>query len=1624
MQATTKNKIQMFHLNNNKLNEEKYFLFNDNTVTLSKYNFFTFLPKCLALQFMRLANIYFLIIACIQSIPIISPLNPFTAVGPMIIVLLASILREGWEDHKRHEFDNSMNNEEVLIYCPQDKKWKNSKSKNIRLGEFVLLKENETTPADIVLFDSNNSEGICYVETSNLDGEKTLKKRFPNSKTAGIINKDSSMPNSLPDIKGDVQCDPPNIELYKFEGKVDMKIENKPFVLSLNSKMLLLKGSKIKSTKWAIGFAVYIGHNCKLIKNTKSPQSKTSSLERFVSRAVVGILVFQIILCVVSAISYSIYYSNIKENSIYLELKADDKTTDSTLSYFTYMLLLNTMIPISLILTLEMVKLVQGYFMRYDYGLYSITKKEYPKIGSVSINEELGQVTHIFSDKTGTLTKNKMIFKFCVIGENIYELTEDNSINLINNKRNSHILTNIPSANQSNQNIENSKMPILNKDKENNMLSKLNDRTKLDTGERENVNNDHNNNSNRKGSDVLILQSNLVKSVINNNHNNDKITLQKQFNATCSPNILDKHNDLKLKENLTDHEEETRIEKRSKTIDHKNQKSKLDKITNRILNNNIKVDICDSPNKSRLMNQNKLKQWKTGSIKYINFINAFSKKVTTVKRFKKKNSIMSPNKNNFGEEKEITLRQFSIRDLEQNFKLITKTKTESEMCKVGIGYMSDFNANNKVNYPGNIITSADGKVSLDLSNENAIIHHYWTALALANECIVEKKQNKDKLKNNIKNLNFSYSGMSPDDIELVYTTAKQGYELSYADHRVKRLNVGMSSVQRKEYFILQMMEFSSDRKRMSIILQDPSGMIIMYCKGADSIIYDNLHPKNNYNILLNNSKYSSYYSKQGYRTLSVGMKIFSQEEYNVVEKTLNSANLLLKGRQETIDKINAEIESNLFLIGSTIVEDELQNFVPETIRDLRIAHIKIWMLTGDKMDTAYSIGLSCNLITPKMKTFHLSGEKGDTLEKLILEFNDFLRTYNENDSFGLIRRYTKTSNHNENNFEGVVRNFNSVSVLLRTATQNLANDKEALDKSNDSFALVVDSTAISNILSSPDNTKLFLEIALRAYAVICCRISPLQKSEIVKSVKTFDSTIISLSIGDGGNDVSMISEANIGIGLYGEEGMRAVQASDFAIGEFHLLRRLLLHSGRTNLMRTSNMILYFFYKNFIITIIHFYFGFYNNFSGQTIIDDWFIAIYNMVLTALPLCLAAVYDFDFKPEDSIVLDKLLPFLYCEMRDDPKLTLKSFLLGNFKGIIQGAFIFFTAIKLMSNIPLDGSGDIADLWYFSFIIYTSVIFTISFKLLVQMSYFTILIVIVMGGFSWFLYIIVIMLSERMFLFNSVATGSVVFTNISTYLILIVFIGTCFISDYISKAIRFHFTFGLRELLLKDLNLIQEISNKGKKAFEDYLPFYISEMLEEYVEYELEIVKHFNDVDNYENELLDKYKNNKTEAPKMSIFEKNIIEESKAFDNELNNARDSSPAVPTMIINNLKHPSFSQSNNLNFGNTRNLLSPYKFSQNKSSSMASSPSVSMSKNKKSGSIKKDILIHRINENFTLDKKSDYEENSNKRLKNSEVEKQNHISDISIMKKRLRESPKLEVSEYIKPKINNITDKN
>merc|ERR1719443_1790294 len=308
------------------------------------------------------------------------------------------------------------------------------------------------------------------------------------------------------------------------------------------------------------------------------------------------------------------------------------------------------------------------------------------------------------------------------------------------------------------------------------------------------------------------------------------------------------------------------------------------------------------------------------------------------------------------------------------------------------------------------------------------------------------------------------------------------------------------------------------------------------------------------------------FAKSGLRTLCLGFAVISEEEYKEWNQKMKIASSSINEREEKIEEVATLIETNLTLIGATAIEDRLQDQVPETIAKLLEANIHVWMLTGDKQETAINIAKSCRL-------------HGNNSELMIIN-----------------------STSSEEATEDIKE---QVDILKRDGLLGQSND----------ITLVVDGKSLNYTLL-PDLRKEFIDLCTSCKAVVCCRVSPIQKAEVVELVKEHTGAI-TLSIGDGANDVAMIQKASVGVGISGNEGLQAANSSDFAIAQFRYLSRLLFVHGAWNYSRISKVILYSFYKNITLYIIELWYATYNHWTGQVLFEQWSIGMYNLIMTSLP-----------------------------------------------------------------------------------------------------------------------------------------------------------------------------------------------------------------------------------------------------------------------------------------------------------------------------------------------------------------------------------------------------------------------
>jgi phospholipid-transporting ATPase len=445
-----------------------------------------------------------------------------------------------------------------------------------------------------------------------------------------------------------------------------------------------------------------------------------------------------------------------------------------------------------------------------------------------------------------------------------------------------------------------------------------------------------------------------------------------------------------------------------------------------------------------------------------------------------------------------------------------------------------------------------------------IIKHFLTLLSTCHTVIPERGTEKAAIK---------YQAASPDEGALVEGAVLLGYKFTARKPRAVIIEVDGQS---QEFELLAVCEFNSTRKRMSTIFRTPEGKIVCYCKGADTVILERLAKDGNPYVETTLTHLEEYAS-EGLRTLCLAMREIPEHEFQEWWHIFNTAQTTVSGnRAEELDKAAELIEHDLTLLGATAIEDKLQDGVPDTIATLQSAGIKIWVLTGDRQETAINIGMSCKLISEDMSLLLI----------------------------------------NEDSKEATRDN-------IRKKLQAITSQSQGGQHEIDVLALVIDGKSLTYALER-DLEKEFLDLAVKCKAVICCRVSPLQKALVVKLVKRHLKAIL-LAIGDGANDVSMIQAAHVGVGISGVEGLQAARSADISIGQFRYLRKLLLVHGAWSYQRVSKVILYSFYKNIAMFMTQFWYSFQNAFSGQIIYESWTLTFYNVFFTAAPPFVIGIFD---------------------------------------------------------------------------------------------------------------------------------------------------------------------------------------------------------------------------------------------------------------------------------------------------------------------------------------------------------------------------------------------------------------
>ncbi|CAJ0943282.1 unnamed protein product, partial [Mesorhabditis belari] len=1110
--------------------------FATNRICTTKYSPLTFFPKNLFEQFHRLANVYFVFIVILNWE--IGLYGRMLAPIPIVFVLAVTAIKDALEDYRRYKSDQKINHQTCRVWDSREKRYRKMFWKHILVGDFVHLSHDEIIPADMLLLRSSDPSGICYVETSNLDGETNLKQRVAIQAMAKYHSPTVPLEFSPENFNYKVIVEEPTEDLHRFEGRLEVPDGEPPLAREntlLSKNNVLLRGCMIKNTDFVEGLVIYAGSETKAMLNNSGTRYKRSSLEKLANWDIIWCVLILLILCLIGAVLSAVWVEQYKIPDQIPFLVQIFGVTGSNYpgrvdlwsegwhNFLTFIIALQVMIPISLYVSIEIIKLGQIWLICNDSRLYYEKKDKKMECRALNIPEELGQIQYVMSDKTGTLTENQMIFRRCSVAGKDF-----GGMSVVSEESSAKPLKEGISRDRGLENL------II---------------TGLKNGE-----------SVTSTSPIvpLFLTMSICNTVVVNSKPHEDL-MDEEGEIITSP--LDKNKS-----------------QRDFGADKPKQQVHFAASDENQTPGRNTPDSLDSIELMEINTQETNDRNSLGSLKDV-------KEIET----------------RFDEEEEKEIKEEKTEKKEE-----TKTRRLPGILSKSPTSLLNLSSRLK-NFTPFKRNSSKGTVSITSGESPPVLSFY--------------------------------DSESPDELALVEAAREYGVRL-LKRHFDEIIVYTRTNSNQMRFKLLHTLAFDADRKRMSVIVREirnndsnREGPVVLLCKGADTTILPLLSEEFCTSEIGGDRVHMaqlhlSDYARQGLRTLCLVRKVLLEEEYQAWRAQHEEAELAVHGKEERIALSAASIEKDFELLGVTAIEDRLQDGVPECIQALREAGIQVWVLTGDKSETAINIAYSTRLFFDSMDLLNIQASG-------IRAVSDLIDLY-----------------------------------LERTERRSTIS----------TFGLVLNGPCL-DCCFDPFNLDRFINLLKRCRSVLCCRSTPLQKAALVNLAKHHLKGKV-LAIGDGANDVSMIQGADVGVGLSGQEGMQAVMASDYAMARFRFLAPLLLVHGHWCYNRLANTILYFFYKNAMFVFVIFWYQIFCGFSSQSNMDPFYLLVYNLLFTSVPPLL-----YGFLEQDASY-DMLLenPAFYDAGRLGKKYKWYSFWLNMLDAVWQSAVVFWIAYGAYEHAKLD--------------------------------------------------------------------------------------------------------------------------------------------------------------------------------------------------------------------------------------------------------------------------------------------------------------------------------------------------
>ncbi|KAI4279313.1 MAG: hypothetical protein LQ337_000344 [Flavoplaca oasis] len=1076
----------------------------DNTIRSCKYTAWNFLPRQLYAQFSKLANFYFLCVSILQMIPGLSTTGTYTTIVPLAFFVMLSMAKEGYDDMRRFKLDKAENNKSTLVLRKEEsrsaqgpERWKTTKWKDVRVGDVVKLVRNEAAPADLVVLHANGMNDVAYVETMALDGETNLKSKAAPPPVAKACST----------VKGLLQCEAhyvvedPNLNLYKFEGKVSIGQEHLP----LTNSEIIYRGSVIRNTPEVFAMVIYTGEECKIRMNaTKNPRIKAPSLQAAVNKVVIITVLFVLALAIFNTVAYQIWRDSKEDKSWYL--------VDASVGFFpilaSFIILFNTMIPLSLYVSLEIVKLFQMIQM-HDIEMFDEESNTPMEARTSTINEELGQISYIFSDKTGTLTNNSMRFrKMSVAG---IAWLHDFDISPANAK---DFTNTAPEINRK------GKEPI------------------------------------RRGTSPSVSPAIAGPG--------GPRTVDNPTSAISRNGSVGSAWDASAKSNEIQPEMRTAvliryIENRPHTLFAKKARFFL-----------LSLALCHTclPEK----NEQQEIEYQAASPDEIALVRGAQElgymvvdrqtKTITIKSHVIGRPDLAPRLDTYH-----VLDVIEFSSLRKRMSVIVQMP-DQRICVFCKGADTTIT---KLLRLASLAENQAMKVERRVSKRQS----FEAQQALRRDS--EQKHRKDSITRtsiSIHRPSIAVQSLRPIQDELD----------DWLKDREQDVRVSIKDEDRIYYSPRPSAHYGTRHPHTS-------------SSGGHHSQADETEPLVEEALVVNDAavfercfQHINDFATEGLRTLLYAYRYLEQEEYDGWKKLYIDASTSLVDRQEKVENVGSMVETNLELAGATAIEDKLQKGVPETIDKLRRAGIHIFMLTGDKIQTAVNVGHSA---------------------RMIKDYSSITILHHGSD-------------------------MEEVSQRIGAATLEINRGQVAHS------VVVIDGQTLGRVEADLVVRQLFFELAALVDTLICARASPANKASLVHAVRKKVKNAITLAIGDGANDIAMIQEAHVGIGITGKEGLQAARTSDYSIAQFRFLLRLLLVHGRWNYIRTCKYTLGTFWKEFLFYLTQALYQRWVGYTGTSLYESASLSMFNTLFTSLPVIFMGIFEKDLSATTLLAAPELYDY----------------------------------------------------------------------------------------------------------------------------------------------------------------------------------------------------------------------------------------------------------------------------------------------------------------------------------------------------------------------------------------------